>query len=527
MLSLLNTIQARAATLFFAGLLALILTLATILSAVVEPTFSRLERREAQLAGARVGEAVRAELDSLDKLVRDWASWDDSVAFAREWNDAYAQANLQPSALHVLGIDLMLFTDADGRVIWSGRLAGDDGDELLPAEGLPIGLPVAQPALVHVPRVGSRVIGLWRWQGEVMLVATRPITDTTETLPPQGAIVMARRLDETVVEALAARLRLNLTALRLPEGAGSTAGSRSAPVEDVQVTIVDDRTITTTVALRDIRGRPALVLEARQPRDLMAAARETLNTAWGIAVTAILAIVGLLGVTLQVLIVRPLLALKQAVARLGDGQETEAAGLPVRRRDEIGSVARAVARMHGRISHLAHHDVLTGLPNRLSFATRARGIMARAQADGLRVAAMVVDLDRFKPVNDTYGHDAGDLVLRQAADRMTQAVRDSDVVSRVGGDEFVVLCAVQREDQAAEIADRIVQCLALPFHLADGRPVEIGCSIGVTVCGPDDRSGLDHLLALADQAMYDAKRSGRGQWRCADMLADQDAGAPA
>lgn len=524
--SILNTIQTRTATVFFAGVLALMLTLATILTAVVEPTFSRLEQREAHLAGARVGEAVRADLESLDKLVRSWASWEDSVAFANHRDQAtYVEANLQPNILEALDIDLMVFTDTAGKVIWSGRVSGQDGDDLELTEGLPAGGSVTPPALVQVPRTGSRMVGLWRWQGEILLAATRPITDGSETLDPQGAITMARRLDAEALEALASRLRLSLAGRVLPEA--PTPAAPGASGESIRISVIDDRHIVTTVTLNDIRGHPAMAVDIRQPRDLMAAARETLNTAWGIAVTAILAIVGLLAVTLQVLIVRPLLTLKQAVTRLGNGQDMTAAGLPVRRHDEIGSVARAVAHMHDRISHLALHDMLTGLPNRLSFSTRAHGIMAGALAGGHRVAAMVVDLDRFKPVNDTYGHDAGDLVLRQVADRMTQVVRDTDVVSRVGGDEFVVLCAIQHDEQAAEIAERIVHSLAQPFHLADGRPVEIGCSVGVTVCGPDDRSGLDYLLALADQAMYAAKRAGRGQWRRADRPAESDATAPA
>lgn len=518
------SIQGRAALIVLAGLVALVVSLGSVLERVVEPTFAAIERREARVAADRIREAMRAELEALDRLAYDWAAWDDSYAFLQDWSDDYVSANLQPSALDVLGIDLLVFVDDGGRVIWSGLL-DDSREGLAAAQGFMPGSQVPDPALVALPGTGSRVMGLWRWGEEVLQVAVRPVTDTEEEETPNGAILMARRVDADRIAGLAGRLRLDLAPQVLPPATGP-GNVRSAPRGDTTVTALDDAFLAAEVALRDIQGRPLLALSARLPRDVMSAARETLATAWGVAVTAIVGVVGLIAVTLQVLIVRPLLDLRRAVVGLAEGKEAEVAGLPVRRRDEIGAVARSIGKMHARISHLAHHDMLTGLPNRLSFAARARRIIETAREQHQLVAAMVIDLDRFKPVNDTYGHDAGDGVLREAASRMTQAVRDSDVVSRVGGDEFVVLCSIQTDAQAAEIAERIVRCMERPFTLEAGAQVQIGCSVGLTVCRPDDKAGLDHLLALADQAMYDAKRAGRGRWQVVTEAATA-AAAPA
>lgn len=159
-----------------------------------------------------------------------------------------------------------------------------------------------------------------------------------------------------------------------------------------------------------------------------------------------------------------------------------------------------------RIQHVAHHDNLTGLPNRLLFNDRLGQAISLAKRDTRQFALLYLDLDNFKPVNDTFGHDAGDQLLNSVAERIREQVRDSDTVARVGGDEFtVILRDINSRENVVAVAEKIIAALARPFHLErQKQSVDIGTSIGIAIY-PDDAQDHETLIKLADAAMYNAK----------------------
>lgn len=165
-----------------------------------------------------------------------------------------------------------------------------------------------------------------------------------------------------------------------------------------------------------------------------------------------------------------------------------------------------------RLAYMANHDALTDLPNRLLFSERVEQALALAQRNGKRLALLFLDLDKFKPVNDRYGHAAGDALLRQVAQRMVACVRAADTVGRVGGDEFVVLLQdVENASAAVQVAEKIRLALNEAFVL-DGPTVSIAATIGLVVY-PDHGASADELTRHADLAMYQAKENGRNQVR--------------
>ncbi|HLO75798.1 MAG TPA: diguanylate cyclase [Magnetospirillum sp.] len=161
-----------------------------------------------------------------------------------------------------------------------------------------------------------------------------------------------------------------------------------------------------------------------------------------------------------------------------------------------------------RIRRLAHHDNLTGLPNRNLLNDRMNHALARVKRNGGRMAVLYVDLDKFKPINDTLGHEAGDHVLREVSARLAACVRSSDTVARVGGDEFVVVVEeIQRPAEAATVARKIVETLSKPVAY-DGHSCQVGASVGVAVF-PDDGNSMEEVCKAADIAMYRVKHAGR------------------
>jgi diguanylate cyclase (GGDEF)-like protein/PAS domain S-box-containing protein len=163
------------------------------------------------------------------------------------------------------------------------------------------------------------------------------------------------------------------------------------------------------------------------------------------------------------------------------------------------------------VEHLAFHDALTGLPNRLLLADRLQQSLSDAKRQGRMLAVCYLDLDGFKPVNDRYGHEAGDLLLQEVARRLVKTVRDNDTVSRLGGDEFVLLLPrLGNADECAAILRRVVAEVARPFDLRQGRQASVTVSVGVAIFPKDALDG-DSLLRHADRAMYSAKQKGPGQ----------------
>jgi diguanylate cyclase (GGDEF)-like protein/PAS domain S-box-containing protein len=189
--------------------------------------------------------------------------------------------------------------------------------------------------------------------------------------------------------------------------------------------------------------------------------------------------------------------------------------------DRHGRVVGAVLVFHDvsdsralalRMSHQAQHDFLTGLPNRLLLTDRLTQAIALSRRHGNKVALLFLDLDHFKPVNDSLGHAIGDKLLQSVAQRLTTCVRTSDTICRLGGDEFVVLLSeIEQVDAAIRCAEKLLAAVAVP-HLIAGHEVHITLSIGISVC-PDDGRDAETMLKNADTAMYHAKKMGRDNYQ--------------
>jgi diguanylate cyclase (GGDEF)-like protein/PAS domain S-box-containing protein len=179
-----------------------------------------------------------------------------------------------------------------------------------------------------------------------------------------------------------------------------------------------------------------------------------------------------------------------------------------------------------RLEFLAHHDPLTGLPNRAMFADRAREVVAHARRHGKNAAFLFVDLDRFKEINDRLGHEVGDALLKSVSARLRAAVRGDDFVARLGGDEFCVLLQdIADPREAAAVAQKLIHELRAPFPLA-GEALSIGASIGIA-CVPLDGEEVATLMRLADTAMYRAKQAGRNAYQFHSAALGEDAAAAA
>lgn len=220
----------------------------------------------------------------------------------------------------------------------------------------------------------------------------------------------------------------------------------------------------------------------------------------------------------------PINSMSAAAESFANNQKT--ISLPIDRQDEIGLLARNLKKMQDQIKrqlaelqasqaqleHLAGHDVLTGLPNRRLFQDRLEHALARAQRTGEGFALLFIDVDKFKNINDRWGHEAGDAVLKLAAMRLASLTRRADTVARMGGDEFVILLDnPTNRQQIVTIAEKLLDSLRSPMKVM-GQELQVGFSVGISQY-PEDGTSTTTLLARADQAMYEMKAAGRNGFR--------------
>ncbi|MFG0722387.1 diguanylate cyclase domain-containing protein [Pseudomonas sp. GLN_6] len=257
---------------------------------------------------------------------------------------------------------------------------------------------------------------------------------------------------------------------------------------------------------------------ARQPLDeAYAPARDTTRNIllWGSALAIIFALLGWL---IAGYFTRPLRQIAEAADRLSAGEISVIPELKSTREIEIlsNSIRHLVESLThqqnalGVMENLAHHDALTGLPNRVALESYLPRAQQHSQAQNSCLALFYLDLDGFKPVNDQFGHAAGDQLLREVAVRLRGCLREGDLVARLGGDEFLMVLLVPNNEaltQAQQVAERTLLALRAPIDLGDNQ-VQIGCSIGGALW-PLDSSNMAETLELADQSLYRAKHAGK------------------
>ena len=286
---------------------------------------------------------------------------------------------------------------------------------------------------------------------------------------------------------------------------------------EVQVPLVATFTSTNIQVAND---ENRLILGLAQPLKTVLGQSKQLGVAILQIVVAFFVACGLLAVLVARAVTRPINAVSAAARNLADDQPV--LNLPLNRKDEIGLLAQSFKKMQDQIkhqlselqdsreqlAHLAGHDVLTGLPNRRLFQDRLEHALARAERTGERFALLFIDIDKFKSINDLWGHEAGDTVLQITAKRLASITRKADTVARMGGDEFVILLNnPSSREQIVTIAEKLLDNLRSPMQWA-GQEFQVGYSVGISQY-PDNGTNATTLLASADKAMYETKAAGR------------------
>ncbi|KND52980.1 diguanylate cyclase/phosphodiesterase (GGDEF & EAL domain) with PAS/PAC sensor(s) [Candidatus Burkholderia verschuerenii] len=330
-------------------------------------------------------------------------------------------------------------------------------------------------------------------------------------------VVMGFAVDDVLAREMSTLTSLDVSFLTVDATgkwgmlASSLPENKRASIKD-QNQLADDGYVTRVVRLHS-EGRTVAVLLERSLTEALAPYHRLQSTL--LLITILGVIVSAIGSVLTARsVTRPIAALAQFSKRIGQGEYAEP--IEIHQHDEIGELAAAFNQMQESIvererciTELAYMDRLTGLPNRALFNDRLQQAIAQASRNEKPLAVMMMDLDRFKYVNDTLGHPIGDMLLCEVAKRLRSVLqRQTDTVARLGGDEFAVLLPTDDLNAARLLATRMLRALEQPITI-EGQLVDVGASIGI-VTFPENGKDMNVLLRRADIAMYVAKRSNLG-----------------
>lgn len=504
-----RSLKYRVPLLVFGLFLVLSVAFMTVVGQIVSTEFAALERESVVRDVARVRAALESLTDQTNAAAGDWAHWDATYDFIRTGSPAYVRENLTPEALQLLGVDEIVYFGLDLTVRKVARATGDNST--------PLGTDDAELFAAMARRLkasdpNDSVEGVLALHDGPAVVALQWITPSVGNGGKNGVLAMVRTITLDEIEALGTATQLDAHVSRpstietIPEAARPATES----VGQAYTAVIDQNTIVGWATVPDPMGDPAAFVSVTEPRTASVYASRTVGlVGWGIVV-----FVGVFGIFLFVVldlsVLRRLTRLHEQVMVAG-ASTRESRRVDVEGADEVSDLAGAVNRTLDRLGETeealqraADDDYLTGLRNRRRLAEDAAREFAERSRSGGHCALILLDLDGFKRINDTFGHPAGDEVLVHFARILRGTARAYSTVARTGGDEFAVFLPHADEAEARSVVDRLLARIELDPPVVEGVTVPVAATVSFAV-SPEDGDDLEELTLVADRRLYQAK----------------------
>ncbi len=540
----------------FVGLIAILFVLS---QTILLGGFRKLEEDDTRRNVGRALSALETEIKNLSSLNLDWASWDDSYQFIVERNTDYIKSNLNDETLAKQKLNLIMYLDSSGKIVFGKAIDHRGMKEVPLPKDLMRHLAPESPLLRHDDAKGIDD-GLIVIDKGILLAAAHPILSSEGKGPVRGTLLMARYLDEGEVRHLGEVTHMAVSLTRyeslFPDGNG--AGGVAWP-DTIFIRPLSEDLIEGLGVVKDIYDKPAFILKVALPREIFRQGKA--SRSYFISYLLLAALTSALAITLllkkNVLTRLKVLGvsvadvgltgnLAERIPLTGDDELTALSGevnkmlealerLEAGRKDAESALRKARDELEARVRErtadlseanlalkeeiterkrmehvvkdMAFHDHLTGLPNRLLFIDRLNQVIVMGARHKSQAAVLFLNLDRFKVVNDTLGHAAGDELIKVVAERLKKSLRDGDTVARLGGDEFTVLLQdLAKVEDIPMVLEKVFNSIRESIPVS-GHDVFVTASAGVSLYPHDGNDGIE-LLRNADIAMHHAKGKG-------------------
>lgn len=486
--------------------------------------FTELDRKAIEGRMSDIIQTYESELQGMHETMLNYSVWDETYDYvssqaSEDLQNPYILSNYDEATFQSNRFDLMALTNQSGSLVYSG-LYDHSGGTIAPVTPEILSLfGDIREQLDFFTKPEDRFVGLVILHNGPMLITFQPIIHNDMTGPVAGMAVAGRMLDDSEIGRIGALSPSGITVEKA--SGGLLKGSRG---QKIWVNHLPGNRLAGHAVIDDLFGNPGIVISIEQPRHIYEIGKKAMANFTLFFVISTLGICVLSLLFVKRTILSRMAALVRSIRIIGKSRDLSIR-LDIRGRDELSEVEVEFNRMisslesaQEELHRQAMVDPLTQLPNRAFFFETLNRVIRKANIQGRQIVLLFIDLDHFKAVNDTWGHDFGDAVLKQIADRLAGAVGPDDLVSRLGGDEFTILLSrfSGAEDIQVQIA-RIQQVLAEP-HTLNGQLFHSTASIGVSIY-PQNGGDAELLVKAADLAMFQVKENGRNNiFRYSDRL---------
>jgi diguanylate cyclase (GGDEF)-like protein len=489
--------------------------------------FSRLEGSYARENVNRLHKELENEQSRLAITARDYAQWDRTYDFMQSRNPGYVRSELPNDKYDVIRINLILLLDRKGRVVLEKQPGGDSlqpGDAAAIAAGYSSKFPWTRY---------SEVNGVLELHGRLMLLAYQPILDSRGEGEPRGTLVMGREINEAYISSLSKSAGIPLW-LEPADHAPLGSAERSAWSDGSNSVVFEgESTLLAYLPIKDMSGKPRRLLVARIPYELNSEGKTVMRLLMLLLMLAGVVHCGVLLFVLEENLLARVASINSKIKQVTVSGDLSLR-LDVSAKDELGSLAIAVNAMLAAIQKAkfqllqaqeslrfhAEHDSLTGVLNRRAIRDVLRRELARCRRESNTLGVIVADVDHFKKINDHYGHGAGDAALVAVVQRIAATLRPYDIVGRYGGEEFLIIAPGCDLELTQKLAERVRVAVSNELIDLGNESIAITVSLGATLGTAE--SDPEFLVAVADAAMYRAKRNGRNRVETGQELSEQE-----
>jgi len=491
-----------------------------LLNTILMNRFIEIEHDHISNNMERTINTINERIIILSNTAYDWAVWDDTYRFIDDGNDTYIKTNLVDEIYDNLNLSTMVFINNNGDFIYNGSKDYSSGEiktissayrDFLKGSSL---FQNTDPNLI--------VSGIVNLPEGPMLISSCPILKSSEEGPVLGNLIVGQYINEAFTTSLADQLKLDISIDTFTFG----NQDQIKTIEDrIVISNVPDSKIRATYIFVDLEDKPVLSVNIVINRDIYEAGKfgisQVLLFIFFLSAFCIL----LLSIFMRVHVLSKIGYINKAVDKIGQDKDFTQRLELMKNNDEFNIVVSEINGMlddlesvQKDIEYNANHDALTGLPNRRLLSELMKHSLHQSERNEKMLAVMFLDLDNFKMINDTKGHDVGDEILKEVANRLTRVLRKSDILARIGGDEYVVLLEnFDKIDEIKMIAEKILNS----FHeviCIDENDFFLTSSIGISIY-PVDGFDADTLIKNADLALYKAKEIGKSQYTlCSPVL---------
>ena len=528
------SLRARMLAITSSVIFAMIVIIFTVTGFVFLRNFDLLQNQKSASNMLSVAELLSNDMAKLESTARDWASWDDTYDFISDSSQQYIDTNLIDNSFENLGLNFMLFTDANGNIVFKKSYDLENAlDMEIPQELLDYFAPGS--SLLKYEDGSEGNTGIIMLKDDPMLITSLPVLRSDGTGPSRGSMVWGYYINEAVMANVSRTLGLSLQIIKINDSSAydsSIAGiidsiksqlnqtsiqsaiKEGADTRPIYLEPIDRKNINGYLLVDDIFGKQALLIKSEMPRDIYSQGFSSLILlsimilAGGFAIGTVLVLI------LDRWVLKRIWGLSLETKEIGALPDSSD-NLKVEGRDEISNLAAEINSMldsirkhKAMLTHLATHDSLTGIANRRIFESELSRAIAKASR-GIKSFLIFLDIDNFKIINDTYGHAFGDKVLISVSQEIKNNIRTEDVVARFGGDEFTVLIEQDSIEKARIAGERLREVIS-QFNIGfTEENFNFSVSMGMVPIEGFEPPSL--LLSWADKAMYEAKTTGKNK----------------